>query len=233
MNPVVVFDVGIGSYLLVEKLKRKYPKVDYIYLADRASFPYGLKTKTQLLNCIYSAIKHCEQVKPQLVVIASNVPSVTILDELMPHITQPITGVYPPIEKALSLSKSKNIGVLGVKAMTESKAIQSFIAEHSQTDATVNCFNASELVHLVESGTFVNDKAYTLAQVTAFITKVLTTHPAIDTFTLSSTNLPWLESYFIEAFPALNFVDPADDVIESLPPLTDGQGQLQTLVTSS
>ena len=228
---VAVFDAGIGSYLMVEKLITCYPQVDFIYLADRASFPYGLKTSEELLRCVYSAMRFLVEMNPELIIVASNVPSVTLLSILKQHFDTPIIGVYPPVQNALKLSKSRHIGVLGVKAMTESVAIQRYIEENSAPDAEVRCFNASELVNIVESGLFLRDEAGTLNAVIRFIDEILQQYPAIDTFTLSSTHLPWLESYFKRAYPHIAFVDPADDIIAALPALKSGNGTLRSLVT--
>ena len=41
---IAVFDAGLGSYAIVEAIKKAYPKQDIIYFADRKSFPYGTKT---------------------------------------------------------------------------------------------------------------------------------------------------------------------------------------------
>lgn len=230
---VAVFDAGIGSYLVVEKLRAAYPYVDFVYLADRASFPYGLKTEEELQCCVYSALCFLDSLAPQLIVVASNVPSVTLLEQLTPLFNTAIVGVYPPVQTALNLSNTGHIGILGVKAMAESVAIKEYIEKHSGTDSTINSFNASELVNLVESGAFLQDKTGTLAAVTHFIENILQQYPAIDTFTLSSTHLPWLTSYFNQAYPHISFVDPADDIIATLPQLEAGKGTLRAFVTTS
>jgi len=94
--------------------------------------------------------------------------------------------------------------------------------------------NASTLVELVESGLFLTDSQRTAREVRQFIDNVLERMPKIDTFTLSSTHLPWLHKFFEDAFPALNFLDPADDVVEQIGPFTtEGVGIMACLASES
>ena len=47
-KPIAVFDAGLGSYAIVEAIRKAYPQQDIIYFADRKNFPYGAKTSGQL-----------------------------------------------------------------------------------------------------------------------------------------------------------------------------------------
>ncbi|MBF0828423.1 hypothetical protein, partial [Muribacter muris] len=69
-----------------------------------------------------------------------------------------ILGVYPPIKEAIEKSASKNIGVLGVQSLIESDEMLQYIEQEATSDATVQTYNASTLVELVESGAFLSDK---------------------------------------------------------------------------
>jgi len=40
-RPIAVFDAGIGSYAIVAEIRKRLPRQDILYFADRASFPYG------------------------------------------------------------------------------------------------------------------------------------------------------------------------------------------------
>ncbi|TYL24975.1 Asp/Glu racemase, partial [Streptococcus pyogenes] len=47
-TPIAVFDAGIGSYAIVELIRRRQPRRDILYFADRARFPYGGKGRDEL-----------------------------------------------------------------------------------------------------------------------------------------------------------------------------------------
>ena len=98
-SPVLVFDAGIGSFDIAERIHKQFPKQDVLYLADREAFPYGLKTSEELVETISATIDFGrDQYKVKTVVLASNTPSIMVLDALKAaHPDMVITGVFPPI----------------------------------------------------------------------------------------------------------------------------------------
>jgi len=57
-RPIGIFDAGIGSYAIVERVRAHFPMQDILYFADRASFPYGAKTPGELLASVKSATEY-------------------------------------------------------------------------------------------------------------------------------------------------------------------------------
>jgi hypothetical protein len=55
-QPIAVFDAGIGSYAIARKIADRFPRQDVLYFADRANFPYGGKTRAELLAAMQSTI---------------------------------------------------------------------------------------------------------------------------------------------------------------------------------
>ena len=110
-NPVAVFDSGIGSLSIIRELKREIPTEDLLYFADRAHFPYGSKSHNELRELAINTINYLRRYKPKLVVIASNTPSVQVLDDVKKMVPDvPIIGVSPPLKEASRLTKKKHIG---------------------------------------------------------------------------------------------------------------------------
>ena len=81
-KPIAVFDAGLGSYAIVEAIKKAYPQQDIIYFADRKSFPYGAKTVEQLKTIIKNSIDFLSEKGASFIVLASNAPSITVLDKI-------------------------------------------------------------------------------------------------------------------------------------------------------
>ena len=72
---IVVFDSGFGSLSVIKAIQKKV-KSDIIYFADQKNFPYGQKTKKQLLEIINQSINMIsKKFNPDLIVLASNTPS--------------------------------------------------------------------------------------------------------------------------------------------------------------
>src|ERR687896_662105 len=127
-NPVAVFDSGIGSLSIIRELKREIPYEDLLYFADRVHFPYGTKPHAELREIIVNTINYLKRYKPKLVVVASNTPSVQVLDEVRRTITDiSIIGVRPPLKEAARLTKKKHIGIMATEGMIRSREFENQI----------------------------------------------------------------------------------------------------------
>ncbi|WP_069167943.1 glutamate racemase [Nocardia altamirensis] len=230
-RPIAVFDAGLGSYSAVELLHRSLPDRDIVYLADRASFPYGAKNRAELLAVVDRAVRFLAEYEPSAILLASNAPSVTILDDL--HSPVPIFGVRPPVQAALAVARE--VAVLGVRSLVESAELTEFLRQEAGSElGRVHAVNASVLVELVESGDFLFRREHTAQVIGKFFDTLLDTHPGIDAATLSSTHLPWLRDYIERARPDLQLFDPIEGVVDQIRPLsTPGSGTILGLVTEN
>ena len=223
-KPVVVFDAGIGSYDIANRVSQAFPEQDILYFADRASFPYGSKTKEELVTCIENAIEFFLKFDPSAIILASNAPSILVLDLIKDNYNVPIIGVLPPIQEALELSKTNHIGVLGVSSLIKSDEIKTYVKKWKNNENQISLIEASDLVDFVENGKFILDKKSTTE---AVVNKMKQLDQTIDVFTLSSTHLPWLREYFTKNFPNKKFIDPAHKVIETIRPyIVKGSGNM-------
>lgn len=234
-GPIAVFDAGIGSYAAVAAIRARLPAQDIVYFADRASFPYGAKSREQLLGILKKTLVFLAGFSPSAILVASNAPSITVLDDLMNVVAPPVFGVRPPIAAALDVARGGHIAVLGVRSMVESQELRIYVERQAgaATDK-VHLINASALVDLVETGAFLTDPAGTQATVAAFLDDVDRQHPGIKAITLSSTHLPWLKPFFEASRPGRALLDPLDDAIEAvMPHRVAGSGRVLALVTES
>jgi glutamate racemase len=233
-RPIGVFDAGIGSYAIVERVRARFPLQDMLYFADRESFPYGSKSPAALLSSVQRATAYLEDAGCVAVVLASNAPSIVVLDALRAVASVPVIGVFPPVREAIGLSKTGKVAVLGVRSMIESEPMQAYAEKHRSGDSRVLLVNASSLVELVESFAFIHHPEQTQDAVTGFIATLRDAHRDLDVMTMSSTHLPWLKPFFERAAPDVRFLDPADSVLDELLPHTSqGEGQTRCIATES
>lgn len=232
-SPIGVFDAGIGSYGMVQLIRQNYARQDIIYFADRASFPYGSKTKAELAASVSSAISRLADLGATAVVLASNAPSVMVLSDIQDRQPVPVLGIYPPIAQALQLSASGRVAMLGVESLVRSPEIKAFV-DREAGGRQVALVNASPLVQLVEEGLFLSAPGATLAAVRAFMARLQQDLPGLDVCTLSSTHLPWLMTFFRQAAPEILFLDPAESLIPQLRThTTEGTGRTVCVATES
>ncbi|WP_110670016.1 glutamate racemase [Salinicola halophilus] len=230
-RPIAVFDAGIGSYAIVAEIQRQRPRQDIVYFADRASFPYGEKSREALADTMARTFRYLARFDPCAIVMASNAPSITVLETVRPLASVPLYGVFPPLPEAIKASRNRAVGIMGVTSLVESERLADFIEAHRADGAAVTAIDASTMVALVESGAFLFDPEGTQAKVDTFIGALFDRHPRIDVLTLSSTHLPWLKSFFERARPNCRFLDPAERVVASLSESAEGTGSVRTLVT--
>ncbi|MEZ2372477.1 glutamate racemase [Arthrobacter sp. RCC_34] len=234
-RPVGIFDAGIGSYDLVRRIRAAYPRQDVLYLADRASFPYGAKSEEALLASVGRAAQALESLGAGSIILASNAPSVTVLEPLRARVRVPILGVVPPVRSALaSLPGDSTLVVAGASVLIQSPALGRLIADAAGLEAhRVHAVAADGLIGLVESGAFL-DFAKVEQPIAAFIAALREQHPRLRGLSLSSTHLPWLAPAIAQVAPGLTLFDPADEVVEEFAPLaTPGSGRLVCIATES
>ncbi len=217
-SPIAVFDSGVGSYSIVRVLREMLSNEHYVYLADRASFPYGGKAHRELKEIILRTIRWFEEhYEPKLIVIASNTPSIQVLDEIKPLVKTKIIGVFPPIEEAASVTKTKHIAILATKGAVQSSEIGVFIkSKNLPGNIIIHKVNASDLVNLVEPGTFQNNPQQTEKVIRSIIDPLLSNDKDVDVMTLSSTHLPFLLGYLQRLYPNISFLDPAEIVAKEV-----------------
>jgi len=206
MVKIAVFDSGLGSLSIINAIQ-KICKSEIIYFADQKNFPYGNKSKKHLTVIIKQTIRLLEEnFSPDLIVMASNTPSLMIKIK-----NKKLIGVYPPIREAILLSKTKNIAILGTKTTIASKSLSNYIKKfHFSKEKKIYSINSSKLVELVESNKFITNKVYCKKIIKKTLNKI--SKNQIDTATLSSTHLSFLKPLLNSEFPQVQFVDPAEIV---------------------
>jgi glutamate racemase len=210
MVRIAVFDSGLGSLSIIKPIQKKI-RAEIIYFADQDNFPYGTKSTSKLRKIIKSTIRKLEEkFEPNLIVIASNTPSLL----LNPKKRSKILGVYPPLEDAVKKTVTKTIAILATKSVVGSKELQNYIKKQVPRGIRVVKINASPLVELVESGKFISKKEFCKKKIRTILQPIQ--KERIDVATLSSTHLPFLLPMLKEVFPNVTFLDPADTVANQI-----------------
>ena len=129
-KPIAVFDAGLGSYAIVEAIKKAYPQQDIIYFADRKSFPYGAKTTEELKNIIENSIDFLLKKGASFIVLASNAPSITVLDKIKKK--DKVIGIYPPLKEVIKDKKKNEIFAYSLtEANTNEDEIKYFLEKEN------------------------------------------------------------------------------------------------------
>ncbi len=237
-NPIAVFDSGIGSLSIIRELKREVPNEDLLYFADKAHFPYGNKSHAELREIIANTINYLLRYKPKMVVVASNTPSVQVLDEVRKIVGDiPIIGVRPPLKEAARLTKKKHIGIMATDGTIRSKELEIQIRREVPQHILVTRFNASPIIELIEHGVHLGNERGTFDVISRVLGENV--DEKMDVITLSSTHMPFVKTYLNALLPTVRFVDPAQIVAKDVRKFLklnrmakkSGTGRLQILVS--
>ncbi|MBR4004679.1 MAG: glutamate racemase [Treponema sp.] len=176
MNGFIDFaflDSGTGGIPYMLALKEKRPEARCVYLGDTEHFPYGQKTRDEVVECASKAIDLIvRKWNPRSLVIACNTISVTALDGLRAKFPRlPIIGTVPAIRLAAKLSKNRKIGLLATNA-TVSNPYNERLVKDFASDCQVFNRGDPELIDFIERNLFSATKEERLAAV----------KPAIDFF---------------------------------------------------
>lgn len=203
MVKIAVFDSGLGSLSIIRAIQ-KTSKAEIIYFADQQNYPYGKKSQVQLRTIIQKSIKLLqEKFSPDIIVVASNTPSL-----MLNLATKKIIDVKPPLKYAQKISKSKQIGILATEAAIKSKGLTRYIKKNNfPKSLRIFKINGSDLVELVESEKFLTDKKYCKKIIKKTLQQILS-QQSIDTVTLSSTHLQFLKSLLEKEYTDIQFIDP-------------------------
>jgi len=171
-------------------IERLLPNHPLIYFGDIARTPYGPKSPETIIGYSIRNTKFLLEKGATVIIIACNSASSVATNALREHFQVPIIEVISPaVTKAVNISKSGRIGIIGTKATVKSDIYQHKIRENNP-DFEVFSVACPLLVPLVEEGWL--KKRETKMIIRRYL------HPLknkqIDTLVLGCTHYPLLSS---------------------------------------
>ncbi|GMO47790.1 MAG: glutamate racemase [Termitinemataceae bacterium] len=121
------------------------------YIADNKNFPYGSKTKEELLVILTVLVKKIiQQFNAKIIVLACNTASVSALNELRNTFFDiEFVGTVPALRPAITACKSGTIGLLGTERTVEDAYIQT-LAHNTNPLIKLIAVAAPDIVDFVE-----------------------------------------------------------------------------------
>lgn len=148
-------DSGTGGLPYLLKLKELAPQAECVYVGDTANFPYGTKSKEEIISCVLSICnKIVEMFNPRAIVVACNTMSVNSLEEIrkaFPEIQ--IVGTVPAIKTASAVSEKRRIGLLATVATVQSDYTKR-LKETYANDCTLVLREDTGLIDFIEHKSF-------------------------------------------------------------------------------
>ena len=116
-----VFDSGVGGLAIAEAIRKALPNYEIKYVEDHEHVPYGDKTREQLLGFVKPILQNLVSEDCEVIVIACNTVTTTIIEELRKQISVPLIGIEPMIKPAAKITKKNVIAVCATPTTLKSK----------------------------------------------------------------------------------------------------------------
>ena len=150
MKKIGVFDSGMGGKSVEAAIKKAFPELEVIYESDKENVPYGGKSPERLLELAVPKIRNLEKAGCEVIVVACNTVTTTIIKQVREAIAIPIVAIEPMIKPAAKMTRSKKIIVCATPATLASQRYKELIGEYA---GSIEVFepNCSDWALLIEN----------------------------------------------------------------------------------
>ena len=126
MNPIGVFDSGIGGLSILRALRAQLPSEDFVYLADTGFAPYGERGDAFVIGRTRAIVQQLrdEHAIKALVIACNTATAAAIHLVRAEHPDLPLVGVEPALKPAVALSKTRRIGVMATRVTVGSAKLR-------------------------------------------------------------------------------------------------------------
>ncbi len=220
-------DSGSGGLPYLAQLRLHDPSVSCVYLADTLNFPYGEKTRDEVIEYTSAAVARLlERFRPEVVIVACNTMSVAALGTLRERFPIPFVGTVPAIKVAASVSKNRKIGLLATDRTVCDPYTDDLVARFAP-DCEITRIGDSALVSRIELELVSGTREARLAAVRPSIERFR--KAGVDTIVLACTHFLHVEREIHEAAgPDIQIIDSREGVVQQalrlVPPSVPGSG---------
>jgi glutamate racemase len=223
---VGIFDSGLGGLTVLDAVQKRLPDVPFVYYADSAHAPYGVRTADDIYNLTTQATQALFDTGCDLVILACNTASAAALRKMqeawVPQ-DKRVLGVFVPLIEALTERSwgdnspprevdVKHVALFATPATVSSRAFQRELAFRA-IGVDVEAQACGGVVDAIEDGDMILAEALVRSHVDALTRKM----PMPDAAILGCTHYPLMQSHFQDALGAdVKVFSQADLVAESL-----------------
>lgn len=189
LQPIGVFDSGIGGLTVLKALTSHFPDQSYLYVGDTARLPYGTKSPETVIKYAEGITARILDHHVKAIVVACNTASTHALHAVQKMAGDiPVIGMIDPAAMAaLEQTRTGHIGVMAtfgtVKSDAYARALQA-----RQPSCRVSSVACQMLVALAEEGW--SDGDISRAVLHRYLDPVFDCADAPDTLILGCTHFP-------------------------------------------
>ena len=213
---VGLFDSGVGGLTVLKKVFELCPNTSFIYLADTARLPYGVKTSNEILQIAEEiSLWFCRQ-NIDVFLVACNTTNAIALDIIKNKLDVP---VFDLIQSVSSTIQESRVGVLATPSTVKTKAYTSAILNFKPKTFVFEK-SCPEFVPMIEMDNINSEEIYDVAL--AYLQPLL--NQKIESLILGCSHYPLITSLLTEILPSnVILIDPAEALSLKLKLFMDSQ----------
>lgn len=194
MQPIAVFDSGVGGISVLKELRKILPNEDYIYYGDSKNAPYGMKTKEEVRELTIQAAEYLFAQGAKGLVVACNTATsaaVRTLREIYPDV--PLVGIEPAVKPAVTLKPNGRVLVMATPMTIREEKFQNLMSRYEDM-AEIIPLPCPGLMDFVERGDLESEDFRRYLEELLFVHRI---HP-VDSVVLGCTHYPFAKKLIKE-----------------------------------
>lgn len=124
-----IFDSGVGGLTVLAEIRKNLPNENIIYLGDTKNFPYGSRSKEEIIEFATQNVEILIKKQVKVIVIACGTATSQALDEVRKKFAIPIIGIIEPTVEYIENQNYKEIGVIATEGTIRSGAWEQKLKE--------------------------------------------------------------------------------------------------------
>jgi len=224
LQPIGLFDSGIGGTSIWKEIHNLLPNEDTIYLADSKNAPYGQRLKEEIIELSFKNTEYLIEQGAKLIVIACNTATTNAIEELRAKYDIPFIGIEPAIKPAAIHTRTGAIGILATKGTLSSQLFSKKVAGFKNVNIIEQV--GFGLVSLIEEGKLESEETTVLLQ--KYLEPMITAN--IDYLVLGCSHYPYLVPQIQKILPeSVTIIDSGEAVARQTQAVLQQKGLLNTL----
>lgn len=220
-SPIGVFDSGIGGLTVVKEISRQLPMENLIYLGDTARVPYGTKSTRTVIRYSEQNTRFLLSQGIKLLVVACNTASSVAIPALREMYDIPVVGVIEPgARRAVSLTKTGKIGVIGTPSTIKSST---YTKEIHRIDPSIEVYSTPCPLFVPIADEGLEDTEISRLAARRYLSVFRNT--GIDVLILGCTHYPLLKKVIQETVgDSVTLVDSAEEIAKDIEAVLKAKG---------
>lgn len=203
-----VFDSGLGGLSVANAIKEAMPGHEVIFRNDKEHVPYGTKPPQQLISYVVPIIEDLAGKGCDVIVIACNTVSTTLINELRAYSSIPLVAIEPMVKPASEITKTGVIAVCATPTTLASNRYQRLKEDYASDKKLIEP-DCSDWSAMIENDELNRDI------IESRIQEVLEQNA--DVIVLACTHYHWIESEILKvAKGKASVLQPEQAIIKQL-----------------